>query len=178
MVSCKKAALAAVAALVTASAANADVTINLGGPYVFTGGQSTTVNSAPLFGTLTGITVSLDYSNALGGSWVADTGVTVDALQWGGYDMFINGATTDMGGIVGFPNSGTAGSYVGTGGGASVAYAGGSAVVGIGNAYTFAGSGMTLNNVVITLHGVNVPAPGALALLGVAGVVGGRRRRR
>lgn len=171
------AALAPAATMILTSAAQANVTLNFGGPYTFTGGQGTTLTTAPLIGTLTGIAVTLDYSNAVGASWVADTGVVVDNLQWGGYDMYILGATTYMGPIAGFPNNGNPGTYNGTGGGANVVYNNTSAVVGFGNAWSASG-GATFNNVVITLIGVDlVPAPGALALLGLAGVVGTRRRR-
>jgi hypothetical protein len=166
------------ASLAVAAAANADLTFNVGGPYVFTGGQSITFLTTPIVGTLTGISVTMNYSGAAGGSWVADTAVTVDALQWGGYDIFMNGATNYMGGISGFPNSGAAGNYSGTGGGANVVYNGGTALVGIGNGYSFASSSMTLTDIVITLHGVEkVPGPGAVALLGLAGLTTGRRRR-
>lgn len=168
---------AAGATLALAAVANADVTIAFGGPYTLTGGQGITTTTGPLTGTLTGIQVTLDYSGAVGASWVADTAVTVDALQWGGYDIYCNGASSYLGGIVGFPNSGTAGAYAGAGAGASVNYAGGSAVVGFANGWSLSG-GATLNNVTITLVGVDlVPAPGALALLGAAGLAGSRRRR-
>ncbi len=45
----------------------------------------------------------------------------------------------------------------------------------IGNGYSFAGSSGTWTGTV-TLHGVNVPAPGAIALLGLAGLTARRRR--
>lgn len=166
------------ATLAVSAVANADITLNFGSGYVFTGGQSITFATTPIVGTLTGIIVTLDYSNSLGSSWVQDTAVTVDSYQWGGYDIFLNGATSYRGAIAGFPNSAAAGSYVGTGGNAAVVYNGGTAVVGIGNGYSFAGSSMTLDNITITLVGVDkVPGPGAAALLGLAGLAGSRRRR-
>lgn len=176
----KKHALIAVGSLfAAAAAAQADFVVSIDGPQVLAGGAGVTVTTTNLVGTLTGITVTLNYSGAAGGSWAQDTGVTVDDLQWGGYDIFVNGATTFVDAILGFPNSGATGDYVGTGSGASVLYANQAAVVGIGNGYSFEGSSMTLDNIKITLHGVDkaVPAPAAFALLGLVGVAGVRRRR-
>jgi xanthosine utilization system XapX-like protein len=45
----------------------------------------------------------------------------------------------------------------------------------IGNGYGATGTSGTWTGT-ITLIGVNVPAPGAIALLGLAGLVGRRRR--
>ncbi len=176
----KKHALIAVGSLlVAATAAQADLVVSIEGPQVLDGGAGITVTTTNLVGTLTGISVTLSYSGAAGGSWVQDTGVTVDDLQWGGYDVFVNGASDYLGTIVGFPNNGASGNYVGTGSGASVVYSNQSAVVGIGNGYSFGGSSMTLDNIKITLHGVDkaVPGPAAFALLGLAGFAGARRRR-
>lgn len=173
----RKVTLAAGAMLVAAAAANADVTVALpGGQFTGPGGQ--TVVSTPLIGTLTGIIVKFNYSDSVGFSWAADVAATVDEHQWGGFDVFINGATNFQG-ATGAPNSGAAVNFVS----GVLNLAGGkiynneTAVVGIGNGYSFASSGFVLSNVEITLLGVEkIPAPGAMALLGLAGLIGRRRR--
>ncbi|MBX3354163.1 MAG: hypothetical protein KF724_00515 [Phycisphaeraceae bacterium] len=175
----KKVLIAASTVLVAAAAANADVVVTIPGTHVLAGGQGVTVETTPLIGTLTGIIVKFNYSNAAGGSWAADIGATVGNLQWGGYDIFVNGAN-DYQGETGAPNSGSNVNFASAVLGllsAAPSYNNTTAIVGVGNGYSFAGSSATLSDVEITLKGVDkIPAPGALALLGLAGVVGRRRR--
>ena len=165
---------AAVAAL--AGAANADVTISLPGGN-FTGGQDFPTTSPALYGTLTGIVFSFNYSNSAGASWAADMAAVVGASQWGGFNRFSNGATIDEG-PTGAPDSGTAVNFVSatlpiT---TPVVFNGNTTLVGWGNGYT-GGSG-TMEGVSITLVGVELtPTPGAAAALGLAGLAGLRRRR-
>lgn len=177
--------LAVSAMLAAATAATADVVVSVPGG-TFTEGQGNFVITTPLQGTLTGIIVKFDYSGAGADSWKSDVAATVDLLQWGGYQpslAFANGATTFVA-ATGAATNGTAGSFTSAvlAFPGSPVYAGGTAKVGIGNGYNDGlpnggGSIFTLTNVSITLVGVDkIPAPGGLALLGLAGVVGRRRR--
>ncbi|MBY0308425.1 MAG: hypothetical protein K2Q09_06760 [Phycisphaerales bacterium] len=167
-------ALSAVAALSTA--ALADVTINLpGGNYG--GGQDFSVTSPALYGTLTGIVFHFDYSNAAGASWASDMAAVVGPSQWGGYNRYSNGATMYEA-DTGAPGNGDPIHFtsevlpVGT----PVVFNGSTTLVGWGNGYT-GGSG-TMEDVTITLVGVELtPTPGAAALLGLGGLAVGRRRR-
>lgn len=171
-----------VAAFGIAATALADVEIELG-DFTFGSGSSglgsgwLCIETTPLEGTLTGIIVSFDYSGAVGGSWASDVAFTVDNFQWGGYDMYIAGADTFVS-ETGAPTSGSATSFTSAmlaGSGAS--YSNTTALICWGNGYSWSASGFTLENVSITLKGVEkIPTPGAVALLGLAGLVGRRRR--
>lgn len=179
--------LAVGAVLAAATAAAADVVVAVPGG-TFTEGQGNFVVTTPLQGTLTGIIVSFTYANGGVDSWQADVAATVGINQWGGYTpslAFANGATTYIG-ATGAPNVGGAGPVNFTS--AVLNLPGGqvfnnqTANVGIGNGYNDGnpgggGSIFTVSNVSITLVGVEkIPAPGALALLGLAGVIARRRR--
>lgn len=173
----KKVLIAASTVLAAAAAANADVVVSLPGGN-FPGGAGVTVTSTPLIGTLTGVIVEMTYANAVGGSWAADVGFTVDSQQWGGYDILINGATSYQG-LNSFPDSGANGSFASgfLASNLGVVYNNTTAVVGFGNGYSWPSSGFDASDVKITLVGVDkIPAPGAMALLGLAGIVGRRRR--
>ena len=181
------AAMAAAATALTASAANADVVVNLGsGTYL--GGQGTSVVQNGITGTLTGVTISFDYvGDANGFSWASDILLTlndgVNGKHWGGFS-----ATVEPPGSIDQTPSGWAGggsitepdgfySFNDPGPLEGVPFLPGAWTIGIKNGYS-SSLAVQYNNVVVTLHGVDIPAPGALALLGCAGVVGARRRRR
>lgn len=171
--------IAAGAALAIAGAASADLKLDLGGPFTFGPSQGgsgfLTFETTGLIGTLTGIEISLDFSAPVAGSWVQDFVLGVDGLSWGGFDD--NFGLSDQGDIIGFPGTGAPGFYVGTGSVMNpVVYNGETATILIGNGWT--SGGFTVDNVSVTLLGVTkIPAPGAIALLGLAGLTGTRRRR-
>ncbi|MFT3687071.1 MAG: hypothetical protein QM783_19470 [Phycisphaerales bacterium] len=167
-------AVSAVAAL--SSAAMADYSVSMPGPYNFSASAGgNTVTTSPLTGTVTGIIVSFTYSNSADESWAADMAFTLGSLQWGGYDVLINGASAFQGGT-GAPNSGAATTF--TSGtlalGSPLNLSEQALVVGCGNGYS--GGTCTLSDVTITLVG-SVPTPGAAAVLGLGGLALGRRRR-
>ena len=75
------------------------------------------------------------------------------------------------GSLSGSPSTGTYTTYLS----GSVAMSGSGAFY-LANGWS--SSGGTTSSFTVTLHGINaVPAPGALALLGLAGIAGTRRRR-
>ena len=178
----KSVVLGASLAAVVASAATADVT------YSFTNQTWTGFNFTEAFaagslaGTLTGASINVTLNASVAYTYADDLAIYVagtplaagGALQCGGYSnlsaaqryFWPNGGssapgTTSIGTVnftTGLNMTGSTNSvWVGNGYGAS------------GTSGTFTGS--------VTLHGVNaVPAPGAVALLGLAGLVGRRRR--
>jgi MYXO-CTERM domain-containing protein len=178
-----------IAASAIAAAASADITVTLTG-QTYTGfnfAQAVDYTQFNIVGTFTGasINVTLDASTAY--TYADDLCVYVDVeplssagfLQCGGFSnlgaaqryFWPNGASSAVGTTsVGTVNFTTA-----------LAFSGNKAVDGtiwIGNGYGASGTSGTWTGT-ITLHGVDavaVPAPGAIALLGLAGLAGRRRR--
>jgi hypothetical protein len=179
----KISAIGASVAVVVASVASADVT------YTFTNQTWTGFNfnqayaAGTLTGTLTGVTVNATLNASVGYTYGDDLCV------------YMNPSPLSLGGLLqvgGFSNLNAAQRYSWANGGSS---APGTVVSGtvnlatginmatnptqsiwVGSGYGAAGTSGTWTGT-ITLLGVNVPAPGAVALLGLAGAIGGRRRR-
>lgn len=176
----KKFMIVAGLALAAVSAANADVKFDVAGG-VFGNGtnapQTKTFETTPLVGTLTGVVVSFTYSAPASGSWASDFIVALNGISWGGFNTTFG--NIDQGNLVGLPDSGTAGNYVGTGTGGPgpfPTFNGNTTTILYGNGWLNSG-GATFTNISITLKGVDkVPAPGAMALLGLAGFAARRRR--
>ncbi len=177
-------------AAVIASAASADITVTLTNQTFagFNFNQFVDYTTTNIVGTLTGasINVTLDASTSF--TYADDLCVYVDVLplstggllQIGGYSNLLaaqryswpNGGSSA-------PGTTSVGSVTLT---SALAFSGNAAVDGtvwIGNGYGAAGTSGTWSGTV-TLIGVDavpVPAPGAMALLGVAGLAARRRRR-
>lgn len=178
----KTAFLGASLATIVGSVATADVT------YSFTNQTWTGFNfneaytAGSLSGTLTGATVNATLNASVGYTYADDLTVYVagsplalgGALQCGGYSnlnaarrySWANGGSSTAGTTVtGTVNFTTALNMTGS-----------TNSVWIGNGYGAAGTSGTWTGS-ITLLGVSaVPAPGAIALVGLAGLVGRRRR--
>ncbi len=135
-----------------------------------------------LSGTMTGASINATLNASVSYTYADDLCVyiagtplaTGGALQCGGYSNLSAGQR------YWWPNGGS--SVPGTTSIGTVTFAtgvdmtGSSNSVWIGNGYGAAGTSGTFTGS-ITLHGVNaVPAPGAIALLGLAGLAGRRRR--
>lgn len=175
-------------AAVVASAASADITFTLNNT-TFTGfnfAQVVDYSQFSVVGTLTGATIDVVLNASTNFTYADDLCVYVDVLP------LSTGGKLQIGG---FSNLSATQRYFWPNGGSStpgtvsqgtvnittaLAFTGDAAVDGtiwIGNGYGASGTSGTWTGT-ITLHGVNaVPAPGALALLGAAGLVGRRRRR-
>jgi MYXO-CTERM domain-containing protein len=181
--------LATSVAAVVASAASADITVTLSNT-TFTGFNFATAVDYSLYnvtGSLTGATINVTLNASTAYTYADDLCVYVDVLplstggflQIGGFSnlsaaqrySWPNGASSAVGTTsVGTVNLTTALSFSGN--------AGVDGTVWIGNGYGATGTSGTWTGTV-TLHGINavaVPAPGALALLGLAGFAGRRRR--
>ena len=174
-----------VAAAALVSAASADVTVTFTN-QTWTGFNFTDLTAAygGFTGTLTGasINVTLDASTSF--TYADDLCVYVDVaplstgglLQCGGFSnlsaaqryLWPNGGSSAVGTTsIGTVNFTTALSFSGTSA---------DATIWLGNGYGASGTSGTWTGS-ITLIGVNaVPAPGAIALLGLAGLAGRRRR--
>lgn len=171
----KNVLVAAVLAAGATAVASADVKIDFGSG-LYSGSQSSIITLSDLQGSLTGFSISFDFVGA-GASWASDAAFVLNGTQFGGYNIYLSSAST-FGGFWAFDGSGSApaGNYTDTKA-ASDSYV-------FGNSYSFefgngwSGSGpVEYNNVTVTLFGVSqVPAPGAIALLGLAGLIGRRRR--
>lgn len=179
----KKFMIVAGLALAAVSAANADVKLSFAGPITFgngtTGPQNLSFTTTPLVGTLTGVVVSFTWSGAVGASWASDFFVGVGAPQsiyWGGFSTLTG---VKQSALVGLPETGANGTYSGTGSGGNgpfPTYNNTTAIINYGNGWTGNG-GFTVTDLSITLKGVDkIPAPGAMALLGLAGFAARRRR--
>ena len=178
-----------VAAAALASAASADITVTLTN-QTFTGFNFATAVDYTQFnivGSLTGASINVTLNASTAYTYADDLCVYVDIeplstagfLQIGGFSnlsaaqrySWPNGGSSAAGTTsIGTVNLTTA-----------LAFTGNKAVDGtvwVGNGYGAAGTSGTWTGT-ITLHGINavaVPAPGALALLGLAGLAGRRRR--
>jgi len=178
-----------VASAAVATAASADITVTLTN-QTFTGfnfSQVVDYTQYNIVGSFTGASINVTLNSSVAYTYADDLCVYVDVeplstagfLQVGGYSnlsaaqrySWPNGASNATGTTsIGTVNFTTA-----------LAFTGNKAVDGtvwIGNGYGAAGTSGTWTGTV-TLHGLNavaVPAPGALALLGLAGLAGRRRR--
>ncbi|MBL9120041.1 MAG: hypothetical protein JNL80_09020 [Phycisphaerae bacterium] len=179
----KNVLVAAALAAGVAGVAAADVKLDFGsGDYA--AGDSAIIKLTNLEGTLTGFSFSFDYvGDGFGFSWASDAGFVLNGVQYGGYDILFGGpglsSATSSAGAWSFYGGGSSGdgTYGDAGIGAAGSYVyGDSYIFEWGNNYSGSGP-VSYNNVTVTLHGVSqVPAPGAIALLGLAGLVGRRRR--
>lgn len=185
----KKLAILASAGLVAGltGAANADVTIDLG-DFSFNPAEGAAIEVDNLVGTLTNWSISFDYGGNGDASWSSDAlfgvqGPNGNALEAGGFNQELN----DIFGVSALANVGPVGDDTGDPGSFTNDFGGltGHDVSGSGTWTLFVADGYDggtelseYSNVSMTLRGVDViPAPGALALLGVAGLIGRRRRR-
>ena len=173
---CASSATVGIASVLIAGAASADVTVDVN-DFSAVGGDFTELFAAgELSGTLTGVGVDVVLTGSENFTWADDftifvgsDGSTAPLLQAGGFSDFgaleriswSNGASGDDGTTcIDAQDLATP----------VVPFS-----VAIGNGYASGGNGTW--NGTFTLFGVNlVPAPGALALLGVAGLAGRRRR--
>ena len=188
----KKTMLAsAVAAASVVGAASADITVPLAS-QTFAGFNFYNLTSAVpgeyIAGIFTGASIDVVLNASTNYTYADDLCVYVDVLP------LSTGGKLQIGG---FSNLSAAQRYFWPSGGSSapgttsvgtvniataLLFTGDAAVDGtvwIGNGYGFSGTSGTWTGTV-TLHGVNavpVPAPGAMALLGVAGLAARRRRR-
>ena len=171
-----------VAVALVSSAASADFVITLEN-FSATGFQfSQAVAPGMLIGTLTGVSVQATLTASTFFTYADDLCVYVDVLplstqglvQVGGYSdlgaqqryFWPNGASADIGTAVSGQAMFATGVNMGTP----------NLAVWVGNGYGASGTSGTWSGT-ITLHGVSaVPAPGAIALLALAGFVGRRRR--
>ena len=165
-----------IASALLAGAASADVTVEVS-DFSAVGGEFVELfSSGALAGTLTGVGVDVVLTGSENFTWADDftifvgsDGSTAPLLQAGGFSDFgaleriswSNGASGDDGTTcIDAQDLATP----------VVPFS-----VSIGNGYASGGNGTW--NGTFTLFGVNlVPAPGALALLGMAGLAGRRRR--
>ena len=178
-----------IAAAALASAASADITVTLTN-QTFTGfnfAQFVDYTQYNIVGSLTGASINVTLNASVAYTYADDLCVYVDIeplstagfLQVGGFSnlsaaqrySWPNGGSSAVGTTsIGTVNFTTA-----------LAFSGDKAVDGtvwVGNGYGAAGTSGTWTGTV-TLHGVDavaVPAPGAIALLGLAGLAGRRRR--
>lgn len=179
---------AAVAALSSAAAADITVTLTNQSFAGFSFNSFVDYSQYNIVGTLTGASINVTLNASTAYTYADDLCVYVDIaplstagfLQVGGFSnlsaaqrySWPNGGSNAPGttsiGSVSFTNA--------------LNFTGNAAVDGtvwIGNGYGAAGTSGTWTGTV-TLHGVDaiaVPAPGAVALLGLAGLAAGRRRR-
>ncbi len=178
----KTVVLGASLAAIVGSVATADVTYSLTN-QTWTGFNFTEAYTAGgLSGTMTGASINVTLNAAVNYTYADDLTVYVagsplalgGALQCGGFSnlnagqryFWPNGASS----APGTTSIGTVNFTTG------LNMTGSTNSVWIGNGYGAAGTSGTWTGS-ITLHGVNaVPAPGAIALLGLAGLVGRRRR--
>jgi MYXO-CTERM domain-containing protein len=181
----KKIALIAGLTAAVAGTASADVTVTFTN-QTWTGFNFTDLSAAygGFTGTLTGVSVNATLNASTNFTYADDLCVYVDVaplstgglLQVGGFSnlsaaqriTWANGASSAPGTTVIDSVAVNAISFSGTSA---------DATIWLGNGYGASGTSGTWTGS-ITLIGVNaVPAPGAVALLGVAGLAAGRRRR-
>ena len=177
------------AALGLASAASADITISLTNS-TFAGFQFNTFldyTQYNVVGTLTGASINVTLNSSVAYTYADDLCVYVDILPLSGGGKLQIGGFSNLGATqrLFWPNGGSSAPGTTSIGTVSLttplAFGGNPAIDGtiwIGNGYGGSGTSGTWTGTVtlIGLDVVPIPAPGALALLGVAGLVGRRRR--
>lgn len=180
----KKVLLVAAVLAAAAGAANADVTLNLGN-LALSGGQfgGGTFGAT---GTLTGMTISFDFqpdaAAQTAGSWASDAilyvgGPDTNSGEWGGYNLSFGGFDEGVFSFDG-PVSAPPGVYADSQTVSNATPPSGAGTWSVYFANGWGGSPLVqYNNISVTLHGVTVPTPGAMALLGLGGLVAARRRR-
>jgi MYXO-CTERM domain-containing protein len=164
---------AGVASAAVVASTSADVTVSFDTGNIV--GLTAIAVEGGLTGTLTGMDITADfYDSASSGVWASDLLVAVSdgnfssGIEWGGFNATFN--YLDGGG---FSWSYSYGTYSSSFSGYNLAVDNGTLYV--ANGWTTSPGGSWSGT--ITLYGVDVvPAPGALALLGVAGLAGRRRR--
>lgn len=174
-----KKALAFVAIAGLASAASADHIFNVGSISLVGAGQpSVSFNFNTTYAGATGFTFSGDFldnpANPTTASWASDLQMELTAPS--GETYLIGGFTNPSAALWDFDGSGSngPGTYAHDGSGAfAPANSVGSWTVKLTNDWNSASSYQVWDNIVVTL----VPAPGAMALLGMGGLVATRRRR-
>ena len=165
-------ASAAVAGMATA---DVEVIFDVSGP----GGNGFTVDF-DADGALAGMDIAFDFTNAGGYTWAGDLFITIvdpngTAIQYGGYNL--DAGYTNAGDFDSSFDTSTSGTFASSVALESFGLSGsGTWTIGFYDGYT--GGAETDNWAgVINLEGLGaVPAPGALALLGLAGLAGRRRR--
>jgi MYXO-CTERM domain-containing protein len=177
-------------AAVIASAASADITVTLTNQTFagFNFNQFVDYTTTNIVGTLTGASINVTLNASTNYTYADDLCVYVDVLPLSGGGLLQIGGFSNLSAAQRYfwPNGGSSApgtTSVGTVNLTSaLAFSGNAAVDGtvwIGNGYGAAGTSGTWSGTV-TLIGVDavpVPAPGAMALLGVAGLAARRRRR-
>ncbi len=167
----------AMAVAAGASATECAVKLNFGSG-LYSGSQSTTIKLNNIAGELTGFSLDFDFDHLQSSaSWASDAAFVLNGTQYGGYDTYLSTATS-FGGFWSFNGSGSApaGHYFDAKNASGLYVAGTDYTFEFGNGWSTSGA-VAYDNVTITLFGVcEVPAPGAVALLGLAGLVGRRRR--
>jgi hypothetical protein len=177
-------------AAVIASAASADITVTLTNQTFagFNFNQFVDYTTTNIVGTLTGASINVTLNASTNYTYADDLCVYVDVLPLSGGGLLQIGGFSNLSAAQRYfwPNGGSSApgtTSVGTVNLTSaLAFSGNAAVDGtvwIGNGYGVAGTSGTWSGTV-TLIGVDavpVPAPGAMALLGVAGLAARRRRR-
>ena len=162
------------AAVAGIAAADVDVTFDVSGPG---GNGYTTMVEAD--GSLAGMNIAFDFTNNGGFTWAGDLLITIVdpngvGIEFGGYNV-----------SQGYTYAGDFDSSFDTSASGAFSFnqalesfgLGGSGMWEIGFYDGYSGGAETDNWIgVVNLEGIAVPAPGALALLGLAGLAGRRRR--
>jgi MYXO-CTERM domain-containing protein len=173
----KNVVVAAILAAGAAAGASADVKIAFPSGF-YDGGESSIITLTDLEGELTGFCIDFDFDPASSpGSWASDAGFVLNGTQYGGFDIFLSSASA-FGDFWAFDGAGSAaaGHYKDIVAASGTYTFGNSYVFEFGNAWSTS-SDVSYKNITVTLKGLTqVPAPGAIALLGLAGLVGRRRR--
>ena len=177
------------AAATLASAASADITINLTN-QTFAGFNFNQImdyaGGREAVGTLTALSINMTLNASTSFTYADDICIYVDPLPLGTGGRLQVGGFSSLGAAqrLSWPNGGSSAPGTTVTGtvnlNTALAFVGNDAVDGviwIGNGYGASGTSGTWTGT-ITLIGIDeVPAPGALALLGVAGLSARRRRR-
>ena len=181
-IGCAVVAVASVAAGVT-SVASADIELLLG-DYVLNPGELVTIDLQAT-GTIDRIEIGFDYGGNTDGSFASDVILGVvssdgsTGIEAGGVDLDLGLDPSDgaEGNWSEIPSIGIADTYKESITGFDIDANGFIQLI-LGDGWTGGTEMLELENVRIELFGADlIPAPGAIALLGLAGIAGTRRRR-